>query len=139
MQALSAALGAAAWLGQLRLHHQAPRARVDDAERAQSKQGKHLNARARLAGLGGDGRGAGADQTLDHRAEERRRRQRGILGGQAAGIESPPDEFFKFGGKRVTVAEARAVNLGLDRFADERKGKPPLHKRAGRKRGDRGR
>jgi hypothetical protein len=39
----------------------------------------------------------------------------------------------------VTVAEARAVNLGLDRFADERKGKPPLHKRAGRKRGDRGR
>src|SRR5438477_289308 len=46
---------------------------------------------------------------------------------------APPD------GKRVAVAEARAVDLGLDGLAHEGKGKLPLRKRARRKRGDRGR
>ena len=112
---------------------------ANNAERAQSKEGQHLNARARLAGIRGDGRGTGADQTLHHRTHERRRSQRGVLLGQAAGLEGAPDQFFKFGGKHVAVAEACAVDLGLDGLAHEGKGKPTLRKRARRKRGDRGR
>ena len=120
---------------QRRLHHEPPRPRIGNAERAQcDKRQDCTSTRSRPAASCA----SGPIKASMRRPTKASARKLGILLRQMPAGDGRGDARRKFGGQRLAKRQPHGIKLGIDRLGGCRKGQPPVAQRPHGKCHDRG-